>query len=932
MNSQDYFLARNAGWMCMDEETLVINAETYKAACLYRPDKELDALTPAAREEFDIALRMAALANFHADPERNLQRWLFEMIPQLEANNLQHATQMLEAWLAQLKRQEQDRNLLDLSVQLRRAWDAATLAHQLVYDNERMAQKIIEVGQIKLGDAQVATCTRDLGFVSHYLGLYIGGLDQGRSPARWYWQHVACFLPPEVRNETRDLFPRLAACLNDVITPTQRSILETVQGELIHVFDLAEWTEVPAYRVGGKMGGMMMMDGMDFSMQHSGLRAFVTLTHQGPRWEAIFSHAQAHGALIDALQSQTLWPEKLQHPPLYVANMVSAQLGAFLEALQNCGGDEEIAWQEVMPLFDESLQQVPAHSLCRAWQALAMRLPNLIGEPASVYWHGVFSRGEEILQQVALGRLLARQGEDAAADIGEHFMSKMGDQHNTYKCQRDQALLLDNLSTMLRTQAPTLAALNISRYLLEMIIPFVAYSTTTWRLVWMRLDVYLRQHTDAAECMALQRWIQQLSLLVEQLPQTRQLGRHIFQGNEPSFSEDPVEEQNWQIVTSALLSAALTPEDAPLPGQALVQRLVLSSPIFAEESGESWQARQQQLNELCKEYLDKRMNVPILVRHSQIISTLMKLPRVQEVAPAEGLSAFAGLLSGLHYAEALWRSLQWAHTLGAAEYSPSRQELLVSQLTGWSLSSADSLRRAAETYHAACRFKANFTVTWHKWRLGGLLGRIDSDTLNLSGEQKQEVQLFLARLVLQHLPGLPEHSLKRHLYMLFGAFAEYLPEQREALFYHLQQAVVKSYGEGHPLSVQMNAVNNHLPDISTALILLNDGEQLVKTWLPEYPQCAHDLAFLMRRISLHLSGLAPCRNLGEWYWRQIGVFLNEEAYRQARTVFSDLLKVLPKHLTAAHVKCLEPLLQEILHVIVSKKPSQDSASVWKVDS
>ena len=918
---QERFLAHSVDWTCAPESALKAHAETYQAACFYRCEQNLANASAAAREELDIALRMTALSAFSAAPEAALRRWLFEMIPQLEAEDLDAAVRILDAWTAHLRRQD---TLAGLAERIDAAWQAAGLGHLLAYHSAPLAEHAVQAGRLDLNEAQLATCVRDMGFVFHHLGLMLGGQDRGRTPAVWYWRHVACFLPPQVRDEVRALFPHLSEYLGSRLQAAQRPVLEKLQADLCEVFELPEWSHMAAYRPGTAPALQ--------AAAPAGIRAFVSLSHQGPRWRDVFAHTQVDTALLDSLQDKPLWPRQLAEPPLYVANMVSAQLTAFIAALQSHGGDEEIAWQEVLPLFDEALQQVSAHNLNRAWQALAARLPELAGEAASVYWQGVFARAEEMLQQVALGRLLMREAEDCAEHLGAYFMEKVGDAGQIHKCQRDLDLFLQHMATALRTQAPTLAALNISRYLLEMVMPFVAYSTELWRLLWLRLERRLRDHADAVEGIALARWMAQLDLVVEALPHTRKLGHAVFHAGTACFNEDPMQEQDWQVAFSALLCAAFTPEEAPLPGRALGQRLLLSSPVFAAETSESWQTRQQQLNELSAAHLDKRWNVPLLVRHSQIIANLMKLHQVAEAQPGEGLVTFAGVLSGLPYAESLWRDLQWRRSLARPDEVPGPETLVVSQITGWPVASPDSLRRAADAYHAACAFRADFPVVWHKWRLGGLLGRIDSNVLHSTPAQQHMLELFLARLVLLHLPGNSEVVLKRHLFGLFAEFAEYLPEQREALLYHLQQAVVRAYGEGHPLSVHAAALSTWLPAVSTALILLRDSDTLAGKWLPGHTQCAGDVGFLLYRLGLHLSGLEPSPNLGEWYWRQIGVFLPAEGYVQIRPMFMELQKSLAKHLNPAHVKCLEPLLQEILHVVAAKTPVPNPSTAWKVSS
>lgn len=921
LDTQSRFLLAGTGWEVLDGEHLRHLAEMYKAACLYQPRRDHPDSNPAAREELDIALRIAALAEFAPKPAQRLRAWLLTMLPLLETDNAEQAERIVNAWLEELSADPGAAG--QLAAPLRNAWVAAGLVDRLIYAGEDLAMTVIDQGQPELSPPQLNTCTRDLGFLLRYLGLHIAGLAQGHEPATWYWRHVACFLPLPVRNETETLLPRLAETLGEELTQAERAELEQAQQALCGAFELPEWSQAGTFRAGSSGGASAVGDSV-------ALRGFHLLTHNGPRWREVFSRAQPNPALLTPLAAKLtqLWPEKCQEPPLYIANLVSAQLTAFLGALQSSGGDEEVAWQTVQPLLDEALQQASAQALCSAWRVLAARLPALLGEADSLYWLGVCGRGETLLRQVALGRLLSEQASDSAAQLGAYFMERLGAPQDTHKCSRDLTLFLEHMAAQLRTQPPTLAALNISRYWLERIIPFVPYSTALWRFVWVRLEETLLPHADNEVRFALRRWLRQLDALAEHFPGLRSLALELLQSEEARFSEDESEEEDWRALLSGLLCAALTPEDAPLPGQALAQRLLLSSPVFAEESSESWQQRQRQLSELCADYLDNRQQVPLLMRHAQLVAGLMKLARLREVEAPDGAGCFAALLSGLHEAEAMWRSLYWGRGFAQPDYVPEVQTLLLSQLAGWALPSQEKLRQAGAAYRAACQFRADFPIVWHKWRLGGLLGRIDSDTLYLSPIQQQTVEAFLRRLAVRNASCLPEQGMRLQLLELFTAFADYLPEQREALVYHLGETLRQRYGESHPLAAAVGALSTLLSDVGAGFMLLQDSHGLAARLLPDYPSCVEDIGFLLRRFGLHLSGVAPCASPGDWYWQQIGVFLPEPVRQQARAVFASLHKALPKQLSQKQAQAVEPLVQDVIHVLSSEPACSSGTSHW----
>ncbi len=312
-NGQANFLASSAGWQRSHESTLKKCAELYQLACLYRPNVELANLSAAAQEEWSIALRMAALLRIHPQPQQALRQWLFETIGQLEAENLEDAEAMAQAWLAQLRAQEGNSPLVALADELAQAWTAATLAHRLAYQHTTLAEQALQhnaltTAPLHLSAAQTTLCTRDLGFVLHYLGLHIGYIEQARAPAPWFWQHVGCFLPMPVRAEVQTFLPQLDSGWH--LNPTQLALFKTTQEALCEVFTWPEWTQIGPFRNQLTAAGLATSEFQALQDNERLARTFTALPCQGMVAQSIFCHAVPLPALMTGIAGKTLWPSQ----------------------------------------------------------------------------------------------------------------------------------------------------------------------------------------------------------------------------------------------------------------------------------------------------------------------------------------------------------------------------------------------------------------------------------------------------------------------------------------------------------------------------------------------------------------------------------------------------------------------------------------------
>ena len=366
--------------------------------------------------------------------------------------------------------------------------------------------------------------------------------------------------------------------------------------------------------------------------------SFSNLPLEGACWRRVFSESRTTMVYVAVLQGVL----KRDGSLISLHSAIIQQLHTFAQAFAHCG-DEEAAWQQVQPLFNTALEQSDTEMLEMQWRSLLYHLPDALPEMQGAYWTEVLDRGLELLRQVGLGRKL----EQNASELGQRIATQLTlvadvSAKHEQQCQSDMTLFLQHVAEVLRTQPPSLAVLNAGRYLVQCIAPFVEYSDHSWHMTWLKLQESLAPLLDRSEKLSLFRWVAILDGFSSQLRSTRTLGETIFHSPEFLFAETQALEYAWRDAIGGLLVAALSGDRATLPGEALVQRLVLSSAVFQAETPTSWEARQATLTDAFHELLSDKMERHIRVRHKQIITTLINLSHIEEHNELTNVEALLG--------------------------------------------------------------------------------------------------------------------------------------------------------------------------------------------------------------------------------------------------------------------------------------------------
>jgi len=808
-----------------------------------------------------------------------------------------------DAWRAALK-PEGGLPLKDLLISRLLHWRLAPLAHlpvdekavacglALLKNPQALAGQLIAHLKPAMPSIKLAACQRDIEYVLGYLGARLAGWLPQDDPAQWYWTRVGQFMTPDSRRQSVLFLEKLAAAMNTLLAPLDTSALRGLLDKLRQVTALEAWHHAPAFRFVTQEEPPLTL-------------GFLPLDAVGPVWRSVF-------------QVERPLAEFIQPTPSAVASLLEAAedssvIEAALQAwIGETSGDAEMAWQAALPHFDQALAAMPASRLIQAWEALLDEVPAHL--PA--WWLDTLTPGLALIGQVELGRVLHAQHETLAHELSDYLNTLwQNSAEDAQKCQRDLSLLFAQLGDLLRHRTPSLAALEAGRYLIECIAPFVRYSRQVWHLLWLKLqDALLR---ECGVRLAVYRWIAQFDGLSAHLPEIRELGRVLLHAPTPLFAPPGAEnhETVWRQAFTGLLSAALTPDSAPCPGNLLAQRLVLSAQAFDAQTPTTWQhTGQRWQQQLLGGLLPDNLAAAMARSHTQIIASLLKLPRCAELPELRGLDVFAMLCQDSPWARRGWLHEVWLRSAAQQQLAPRLEDLLVSQSTGWAYPDPVCLAQAVARYRAAMGMQALPERIKLDAAGGFFLSAARAQTLVLEKTDQRALRLLLRRLAMYSAFG-DELGMRGALNESLETLHPQSAPQQAALLAVLARTVADQYGEQHGLARCLQETLAQADTAMTASRLLAEYETLAQTLVDHFKlppdNCGRDLAYLLRHLGLVLRGVYRQEDLGDWYWQRIGVFLRTETRRQLDTLFSKASKVLSKPVTPEQAQVLEKLFQHL---------------------
>ncbi|PTQ86565.1 hypothetical protein [Agitococcus lubricus] len=456
-------------------------------------------------------------------------------------------------------------------------------------------------------------------------------------------------------------------------------------------------------------------------------------------------------------------------------------------------GDEEYAWQQLYPHYYALIETHGSVVIEETWHEWLNAISHQLPTGAGTFWLSSLTYALEPMRQIGLAIQL-RKNQDK---VREHMAVKIADERiqvNEAAGLRPALLssLLQKISLHLMTDSPSLAALNIGRYLVFEGNNIYNFSTRTWRLLWLGLDESLRPHLNKTEAHALDIWTSQWLAMTDLLPKVKNFSNTLFNNKQLSFADSYDEEMQWREVISGILASALTANAAPYNGGRLAQRLALSCSIFARENPASWNERRLGLEQVYDLIKDPILRGRLTDRHSQIATVLFNRERLLEAGDLQPTHQYSLMFSEFNWAKHLWRFASLTRQLDEGRIGASYDDSIIANLNHDLPPNSTQVTQIGEQMKQAFAFEIGHELVKKRW--------LSNQKLPLNKGQSTSLKLILCLAPLQDL--LPAQVIRAQIshYINFG-------------FHHENTATNLEYFSVFFENLKKDRLSNHLSEL-----------------------------------------------------------------------------------------------------------------------
>ncbi len=735
-----------------------------------------------------------------------------------------------------------------------RAWLLSTRASDEVF--ERLPEYASQVGE-----AGHTSCVRDNAFTLLALGRVLRRREADPVLAMWSWWSASVDAYLSTRRD--DLFRANLVALRSGL----RALLEGAEGQL-------------ASSVLTKMYSEHL--GIEEKLVRDDRRRVTPRPYQahGPHWAGVLGR--------DAASAQVRHEGAAQMDAWATAAELQRETRQLLcnwaKALDRTADPEESLDRNLSAIV-ECARQLGTEALISDLDRLEAQGVVGVGASAFPFWSGALQTLRRRIQDVGLGQRLEHSVTQVATHVADalaEFAPSDNPEQRIDKCVRDQTILLSFMARSLQTRTASLTALEVGRFLVMGVAPFVRYDAATWRMVWTGMRGAMWSECTSNERDALQRWVEQLAAMADGLPHLAQVGRDVFHADGVVLAEEPEIDRQWRELIAGLLAAAITDADAPTPPSALVQQLLLVDPILGDETADTWPDRGQSLSTFLSELVPEPIARRVSAVSDEVLVGLMCIERLRAL-PARSVGTWAAVMSGHRRARSLWLAeLAARASTGAGLRTP--EDLAVSQATGWALPDGSRLRNDVRQVAAVLDLRGPIPLSAQKRSMWSWF----KSTTPTADPSETDHQAALS-------------WLRRHA----SAGAIDGPGGDDALLVY-----VRSLGDGVDGSRLLGGLVDMVPDelsrgvaeaaqsvpaTSLAARLMADPEGLAEAWVApggpmgsRRPACVRDLSILLVQVAGALLGRSA-HSPRAFYEHQVLPFLRDET----RSVVSALLSAGP---------------------------------------
>lgn len=557
----------------------------------------------------------------------------------------------------------------------------------IALDKEKLAQAACGAGRsiyIAAGNADTPMLQKGPSDISYLLSRVVFATAQtSQTPLEsvtWWWRLASA------KFYTRVPRPLLATCLQG-LKSTLAENLPATEAEKAFALIAAVYRNTL---------------GISLDEAPGAEKAFQSMVVAGPIWRAVFKDSKAQFAAVEQAKAQIL--ASCPSPILPLAE------SAYL--LIASDGDEESA---SLPFLGELSRLSVGRATLQidgAWRSWTNTVASQVGEAAFALVVPKMMRATAAIRQVGFGRKLAVHEDEVvqAFTVGcaRHLQAKP-----VAAELRAISLFFRELSRCLQQEPASICALNSARCLLES-ASVLALDRHGWRSAFANVAMTLEPQLDAPERFASSFWFAQLYACTASLQDARNFGQGVLNAKQPFFTESRSEESGWRQLAGSLVAAAMTPDDAPISGRTLVQRLLLSSSTLAAETPASWGKRIPMLQSALEQFLPPDLHRRFVERCNFLLGTLFDVTQLRDCGGAGGAATFALCMGSVPHARSNWYCATYANALVEGRIA-SPSDTLVARLSGVNMPSDDSTRGIKQQIIEARGFVAPDELQVKRW-------------------------------------------------------------------------------------------------------------------------------------------------------------------------------------------------------------------------
>lgn len=359
-------------------------------------------------------------------------------------------------------------------------------------------------------------------------------------------------------------------------------------------------------------------------------------------------------------------------------------------------GDQEWVWARLHPHFFALMEASSPATMEAEWLAWEDRVLTQLAVSQAAYALQILRDGHMTLQNIALGRCFILH----EVPITDYLTAKLGGSvlpiHAGGRTRHEAIkIFLLRIGATLLSEPTSLAYIAVARHMMAFARELALHDANSIERFWLAIDEGLRPLLGTAELAAFNRLLAQTLMTAEGMGDVLDFVGEALLGKEHFFCDASEEERLWREALGGLLVAAATPDFAPMSGQMLLRRVVLSANMVGGKSAQDWKQVKDVLDQRVGGALTERFRERFVARTGQATSALGDLARFADAGALESPHLWGAAFAGVADCQLLWRLASFVAQTESKVAANTHSEAFVDSITRTGVPTADICSRLA---------------------------------------------------------------------------------------------------------------------------------------------------------------------------------------------------------------------------------------------